>query len=220
MKKLRTLTGALLASAVLLAPAFAADQPEPTTPGFKLFLDETLMTENVEPMPAVGLKLGETEVQLELTSLTDLQKTYGGEISDFNGENRGKSWLCYALPASDAAPASLVWFVADGVMSTNYGINFVIVETAPAGETPTCVAPTAPLVLTSALPGLGATAADVVKAIPGLDATQDGVLSYGGEMPVPAYLKVPAEAATGAMINYRIEKGVVTARTILQVTAM
>ena len=220
MKNVLMAAGAVLAATTFLAPAFAADQPEPTTPGFKLLVDETLMTENVEPMPAHGLKIGDTEVQLELTSLTDLQKTYGGEISDFNGENRGKSWLCYALPATDTAPASLAWFVADGVMSTNYGINFVVVEVAPAGDTPTCVAPTTPLVLTSTLPGLGAPVADVVKAIPGLDATEDGVLSYGGVIPVPAYLKLAAEAATSAVINYQITKGVVTIRTIMQVSAL
>lgn len=220
MKKFTVLACATVASAALLAPAFAAEQPEPTTPGFKLLYDETLMSENVEPMPTAGLKAGETEIQLELTSLTDLQKIYGGEISDFNGENRGKSWLCYTVAATDTAPASLTWFVSDGIMGNNYGVNFVIVETAPAGETPTCVAPTTPLVLTSALPGLGATAADVVKAIPVLDAVEDGVLSYGGEMPVPGYLKVEGEAATGSVITYHVTKGVVTIRTISQVTAM
>ncbi|BCW88693.1 hypothetical protein sos41_18350 [Alphaproteobacteria bacterium SO-S41] len=220
MKNLLMAAGAVFATTAFLAPAFAAEQPEPATPGFKLLYDETLTTENVEPLPAHGLKIGETEVQLELTSLTDLQKTYGGEISDFNGENRGKSWLCYALPANATAPASLAWFVSDGVMGNNYGINFVVVEVAPAGDTPTCVAPTTPLVLTSTLPSLGAPVADVVKAIPGLDAKDDGVLSYGGEIPVPAYLKFEGEAATGSVINYQITKGVVTIRTISQVSAM
>lgn len=217
MTSLRGFAVVLLASASFLAPALA-DDAEPTTPGFKLLRDETLLTENVEPMPPLAIKLGDVEVQPEITTLMDLQKIYGGTLATFNGENRGISWVCYAVPAANGSPAQLVWFAADGVMSTNYAINFVVAELAPEGETPTCAAPTAPLVLTTGLPGLGAASADVAKLFGG-DAVQDGVMSFGGAMPAPPELKFP-DAQSGVTTNFLIAAGKITALTLSHVTSL
>lgn len=218
MKSLNAAAIALLASTVFLTPALAAEVEavEPTTPGFKLLRSEELLTENVEPMPLPAIKAGEMDVLLEKTTLTELAAAFGGDIATSNKENAGISWLCYAISASDKTPATLVWFASDGIMGMNYGVNFVIAEVAPEGETPTCAAPTVPLTLTTGFPGVGAPVADVTATF-GLE-PKDGTLSYGGEAPVPDYLAV-TEGATARVMNYIVAGGLVTAATLMQVTA-
>lgn len=220
MMLFKSLAAGLLASAAFVAPVLASEieATEPTTPGFSLARSEELLTENVEPAPSPAMKLGDMEILLEKTSLTEIAAKLGGDIATSNKENAGISWLCYATPATATAPATLTWFAADGIMSTDYGINYVITEIAPAGATPTCAAPTVPLELTSDFPGLGAPVADVTAKIPGLDAKDDGVLSYGGEAPLPAYLNLK-EGATGRVVNYAITGGKVTATTVMQVSS-
>jgi hypothetical protein len=220
MISFKSLAAGFLASAAFAVPVIAAEieAVEPTTPGFSLARSEELLTENVEPAPSPAMKLGEMEILLEKTSLTQIAATFGGVISTSNKENAGISWLCYATPATATAPASLTWFAADGVMSTNYGVNYVITEIAPAGTTPTCAAPSVPLELTTDFPALGAPVADVTAKIPGLDGKDDGVLSYGGEAPLPAYLDLK-EGATGRVVNYAITAGKVTATTVMQVSS-
>jgi len=217
--RMKSLTAALLATAMLVTPVMASeiDATEPTTPGFKLLRSEELLTENVEPMPSPVVKLGDMEIQLEKTTLIDLAAKFGGDIATSNKENAGISWLCYTTPATGTAPASLTWFASDGIMGMNYSINFIVTEVVPAGDTPTCIAPTASLNMTSDLPGPGSPVADVTAKLAGLDPTQDGTLSYGGEAPLPAYLDFPG-ASTGRTINFAIAGGVVTATTLSQVS--
>lgn len=211
---------AFLVTASLAAPAFAAEieAVEPATPGFKLLLSEELLTENLEPMPVPAIKLGGMDLLMEKTNLTELAAKFGGDIATSNKENAGISWLCYVTAATDASPASLTWFASDGIMGMNYGVTAIVTEVAPAGDTPTCAAPTVPLDMTSDFPSLGAPVADVSAKLAGLDATKDGILSYGGEAPLPAYLNL-TEGATTRVINYAIAGGVVTMTTLMQVTS-
>lgn len=207
----------LAAALAAVTPVFAAEKP--ATPGFKMGTDEmfTSETQVAQKMPDVAVKASYMHVRFEVTTLEQIQGTFGGDIAAFEGDKRGLRWLCYVVPSAGTNhPASLAWFASDGVVGTGTMVNIIILETLPTPVPAGCAAPTMPLVLTLNLPTLGATAETVRDA---LGVSPDiGVMTYTG-VKRPTAKTPPTDEPVQVTLKYLIgDHTKVDAISLLQIT--
>lgn len=174
----------LLTAALLAAPAFAAAIDPGRTPGLSLLLDGLPGAANeVAAAPPLTIKLRDTALTLETSTLADVVKLAGGEVYTAGESENAFAWLCYASPDANSGGATLTWFYAtDTETQTLVGIAQ---EFAPDEVSDYCARLDAPLDLTTGLPGLGAPVADL-DAVFGkatADSGEPGTASYmfGGE---------------------------------------
>ena len=163
----------LTAGMIALLSGFAASAADmadnPATQGFALYATP----DGGEPVtlttpPPIALKAAGLNIALERTTLTDITKTFGGEIVHAKpGTEESIYLVCYT--SADA----LTWFISSEFFSDTRAVQSVLVERLPATVPAECVKPTTDLALSTGLPGIEAAPGDVAKAmgVPSLPAT-------------------------------------------------
>ena len=186
------LAAALLFTGAALAATIDPGQP----PGLMLLVNGLPGAANeVAKAPALDIKVRDTALTLETTTLADVANLLGGEINQTGESENAWAWLCYASPDANSGGATLTWFfAADAGAKTLSGIA---VEFAPDEVTDACTRLDAPLDLTTGLPGLGAPVADLDSAYgkATADSGVPGTVSYMfGSRPVGNGLVARTEA--------------------------
>jgi hypothetical protein len=118
---------ALIVALLIAAPVAAA---EPTLgPGFAdTVIRYTGPEGKVFDKPVDLITIGDFDVRLEVTNLTDVTSAFGGEIHHQGEAGEAVTWLCYTRDER------VFWFYSDGEMGDGK-VNMVAVEDAPGAST-------------------------------------------------------------------------------------
>ena len=164
--------------------------------------------------PVGPIHAGFMSIRLEHTTLTQVQKRFGGRVRNGGEASNAVAWLCYRSTNADATPL-IYWFDSNSEMSSGLRISEVAVQLAPpASVRASCdEAPSSLTGVSSGLPGIDATRNDLFQRFGPIEADAKGFLVYSHERPLPR------RCTTLDVVTYRIENDGVKLFAVPQVSS-
>ncbi|BCW88236.1 hypothetical protein sos41_13740 [Alphaproteobacteria bacterium SO-S41] len=180
-------SGAFFAAAIAFAPAVLADELSyGEGPAVTLIRNGLTGSGNqLEKAPAVAVKIDKLDFVPGKTTFKDLDDALGIEQYTLGEGGDAFTWSCVLSPADANAPAALIFFGSDTKGDASTAVEAFAYETHPTDDIPPgCFMSEKPLAVTTGVPGLGATQADLETAFgpkPEMDANGTVGYYFGGE---------------------------------------
>ncbi|MCX5493137.1 hypothetical protein OSH11_00305 [Kaistia dalseonensis] len=201
-----------LAMAFVAAPAFA-DGPRLTGLPAKLLSGDAaqLTTHEVPTPPVSSIKAGPLAVELEVTTLADVQKQFGGTISNATDGGVSVDWVCYVIQRTSGA--GHIWFLSDGRIGGPDHVVTMVASDFDLSEHSGCTdAPASLTAIDYSVPGLLTSESDVVARFGPTDAL-DNVVSYSNQT-----TSTTTPLTTLQVLSYHFKDGKVDAIAVNQLT--
>lgn len=205
-----SIPGALLAATAAFAPLALADELSyGEGPAVTLIRNGIAGSGNqLEKAPAVEVKVGDFVFVPGKTTFKELDDKLGIEQYTLGEGGDAFTWACVVSPAAADSAATLLWFGTNWKGDAATQVDAFAYEAAPEDIPPGCFMSEKPLAVSTGVPGLGATPADLETAFGAKPETEaDGTIAYMfGSVPVGDGINVTTQE-----LKYRVIDGKVAA---------
>jgi hypothetical protein len=204
------ITAALLAAATVFAPFALADELSyGSGPAVTLIRNGIAGSGNqLEKAPAVAVIVDKLAFVPGKTTFKELDDVLGIEQYTLGEGGDAFTWACVVSPAATDSPALLIWFGKNWTAEAKNPVDAFAYEAEPTDIPPGCFMSETPLTVTTGVPGLGATQAELEAAFgpkPNMEA--DGTVAYMfGSVPAGDGINVITQE-----LKYRVIDGKVVA---------
>lgn len=164
--------------------------------------------ENLASPPVHAISVGNANVVLETTRLTDLQRRFGGTIQQAGGAESLNRWLCYTAPTKEGAPGAKVWFLTNTLGGGEFVMMVALEADREGHPSPDCPLARGDFSIPQlGIPTLGAKVAALKAHFGAARIERHNTVSYRNDRPSSDGL---GTANTTQYLGYALNHGVVT----------